>query len=300
MELLRRARRIPSRVALAFNRREYQRRPRSVLSTAQRTFWEENGYLILERHFSLDRVDALNRCVDEVWADSRRHRRPTVADIFIDSPQERRTLLSDAPLEARKAPHKINDLFLESELIRETILETRLSLLLEELLGAPPLVCNSLNLEFGSQQADHCDSIYMSAPVKQYLAATWIALEDCSPDAGPLRFYPGSHKIPPYRFSNGSTAAIYEEMPEYASRMATELARRGLEPEIFLAKAGDVLVWHSQLFHGGETIRDPSRTRRSLVTHYWRARDLRLDHGKVGPGRYYLNRSPQQVPGSPS
>ncbi len=295
MNLLRRVKRLPAKVALTMNRREYRRSPRRVLQDDQRSFWEQNGYLILPGHFSREEMDAVNRFVDEIWVSSKQFRRPTVVDIYIGTSKERRVLLSDAPLEAKRHPYKLNDLFLESDLVRSIVLQQRLSLVLEELLGGPPLVCNTLNLEFGSQQADHYDSLYMAAPVDQHLVATWIGLEDCDPDAGPLRYFPGSHAIPPYRFSNGGTAAVDEEMSSYADRMREELGRRGIEVERFLPKSGDVLIWHSQLFHGGEQINDPSLTRRSLVTHYWRAKDLLGQHGRVGLGRYYLIRPQQQV-----
>ena len=60
----------------------------------------------------------------------------------------------------------------------------------------------------------------------------------------------------------------------------------------FEAEAGDVFIWHAQLYHGGSAIEDQARTRRSLVTHYFRAQDM--DPGAVvdaGGGRYYLQRA---------
>ena len=58
------------------------------------------------------------------------------------------------------------------------------------------------NLEFGSQQEFHFDTFRMPAPIENKMVAAWIALEDVHPDSGPLRYYPGSHKIPPFRFSD--------------------------------------------------------------------------------------------------
>ena len=53
-----------------------------------------------------------------------------------------------------------------------------------------------------------------------------------------------------------------------------ELARHGLKAETFDGQAGDVFLWHANLYHGGAPITDATRTRKSLVVHYWRARDL--------------------------
>lgn len=282
-------------VARPLFRQYYRRRAPRVLTAEQRAFWEANGFLILPGHFSRAQIDKLNGHIDQLWQESRSSRRETVVDIFIGTPQERRTRLSDAPLEARATPYKLNDLYLESDVVRQTVLEERLASVLEDVLEGPPLVCNSLNLEFGSQQRDHTDSLYMPAPVGLYLTASWIALEDGSPDSGPLRYYAGSHKIPPYLFTTGAINAVDEEMPRYYEYMQRELARREIKSETFVPKMGDVFIWHSQLYHGGEPIKNRSLTRRSLVTHYWRAQDVPRRHGTVAPHRYYFRRPPQRV-----
>jgi ectoine hydroxylase-related dioxygenase (phytanoyl-CoA dioxygenase family) len=43
---------------------------------------------------------------------------------------------------------------------------------------------------------------------------------------------------------------------------------RGLKTEKFMAKKGDVLIWHADLMHGGARIQDPRQTRKSLVAHF--------------------------------
>ena len=282
-------------VARPLFRQWYRRSTPRVLSPEQRAFWDANGYVVLPGHFTRAQIDTVNNHIDQLWKESRTTRRETVVDIFIGTEREKRTHLSDAPLEARATPHKLNDLYLESDVIRQTVLEERLASVLEEVLEGPPLVCNSLNLEFGSQQRDHTDSLYMTAPVGLYLAASWIALEDGSPDSGPLRYYAGSHKIPPFLFSTGAITAVDAEMPRYYEYMRRELERRGIKAETFVPKIGDVFIWHSQLYHGGEPIKNRSLTRRSLVTHYWRAQDVPRRHGSVGPHRYYFRRPPQRV-----
>ena len=157
------------------------------------------------------------------------------------------------------------------------------------------IVCNTLNLEFGSQQADHTDSLYMAAPDGEHLIASWIALEDGHLDAGPLRYWPGSHRIAPYRNKGGGLQHRDDEVHVYRAYMAAEVARRGLKVERLVPRAGDLFIWHGQLFHGGEAIADPSRTRRSLVTHYWRARDVEGIHAEIGKGRYWHARKAHQV-----
>ena len=162
------------------------------------------------------------------------------------------------------------------------------------MLEGPPLVCNSLNLEFGSQQRDHTDSLYMTAPVGLYLAASWIALEDGSPDSGPLRYYAGSHKIPPFLFSTGTISAVDDEMPRYYEYMRRELRAAGSRPKRSCRRVATCSSGTASSITAASRSRT-SLTRRSLVTHYWRAQDVPRRHGIVGPHRYYFRRPPQRV-----
>ena len=134
------------------------------------------------------------------------------------------------------------------------------------------MVCNSLNFLWGSQQPDHFDTWYMPPPVANKLVVSSICLEDVRPDAGPLVYYPGTHKIEPYRFSRGGIHAVSEEMPACRAYVEEQVRKIQTERREFLGKAGDVFLWHGQLLHGGTGIRNLNYTRKTLLTHYWRAR----------------------------
>jgi phytanoyl-CoA hydroxylase len=287
---------IAKRVIAKIRTPAYTRKPKPVLTSEQSKFWSENGYLVLPAFFSSGAMDELNALIESLWDTRKTQKTPLVIDAFIGSAREQRMELNHAPDDARTRPYKLNDLYLEFPFVREMVLEKRLAAILEELLGAPPLIVNSLNFEFGSQQNYHTDSLYMTPWKDLNLAATWIALEDCHPDAGPLRYFPGSHKIPPYLFSQGKMTAIDQEMPKYVAYMNAEIKGRGLSEEVFCAKRGDVFIWHSQLYHGGSTIKNPKLTRRSLVTHYFCAKDLPGVHGTIDTGRYYFKRRHQPIP----
>ncbi|MEY3902732.1 MAG: hypothetical protein RL189_2038, partial [Pseudomonadota bacterium] len=252
---------------------ELLRKPKYVLNQAQRVFFEENGYLILEGFYPTSEVDDFLRAIDDLWVQSRKGSTNIVVDIFTETPNQRRVKLSDAPYDARYAPHKLNDLFLEYQNVRDFVLNQAMGAILTELLGKVPLICNTLNFTYGSQQDFHTDSLYMTPLKKLNLIATWAALEDCHPDAGPLVYYPGSHKIKPYLFSNGKMGAIHEEMSAYRKYMDEQVASLNLKVMRFIPKKGDVLIWHSQLFHGGSKIEDKSKTRKSIVTHFYAEED---------------------------
>lgn len=258
--------------------------------------WEKNGFLVLPGFLSSDMVADANKYIDDVMTLKTPESERLVADIFVGTPSERRIFLKDAPGDIRTRPYKLNDLFLESELIRNIVLNDRLSQILGELIGGSVLLCNTLNFEFGSQQDFHTDSLYMTPPKDLNLVATWTALEDCSPDAGPLRYYPGSHRIRPYKFSTGRITAVDSEMVNYKNYMLEQVQKLGLTEQRFCARKGDVFIWHSQLFHGGSPINTPGLTRRSLVAHYFRAADLPGNHACMGRFKYYQQRDHQPVP----
>jgi ectoine hydroxylase-related dioxygenase (phytanoyl-CoA dioxygenase family) len=267
---------------------------RSRLGPEQWAQWQEGGYVVLPGFFGPEQLDRIHAEVDALWAGRRQDDAGLVIDVFIDTPDERRMRFRDAPDEARTLPYKLNDLYLVSRAVRETILDAGLVGVLGELLEGPPIVCNSLSFERGSQQRFHFDTFYMPPPVENRMVASWIALEDADDRAGPLRYYPGSHKIAPYRFSDGRLNAVLDEMPDFDDYIDKQIADAGLTWTTFPAKAGDVFVWHAQLYHGGAEIEDMALTRRSLVTHYFRVEDMDpAAVADVGGGRYYLRRAHQ-------
>jgi ectoine hydroxylase-related dioxygenase (phytanoyl-CoA dioxygenase family) len=269
------------------------RRP-AVLSAAQRAYWETEGFLVLPGFFAGERMDAVSALFDELWARRSTDDLGLVIDAYIDTAQERRIRFKDAPGDARDVPYKLNDLYLVSDLVRELILDRELVKIIDELLDGAPIVCNSLSFERGSQQRFHFDTFYMPPLVENRMLAAWVALEPASEQAGPLRYYPRSHTLPPFHFADGRLKANEEELPAFDAYIEPLLAEHGLEWTAFPAQRGDVFLWHAQLYHGGAPIIDPVLTRRSLVTHYWRACDL--DASMVvdaGEGRYYMARPHQ-------
>ena len=172
--------------------------------------------------------------------------------------------------------------------------------ILDELLDGPPVVCNSLNFIQGSEQREHIDSWFMPPPAPEKMVVTSVCLEDVHPDAGPLFYLPGSQKIQPYIFSNGRIRAIDAEMDKCHAYLDAAIAERGLKRETFLGAKGDVFIWSCQIAHGGTPINDQKRTRKSLVTHYWRANDMARHKLEPENGGYYFAKGHQPVPSDPA
>ncbi len=259
-----------------------------ILTREQVQFWEKNGYIILPGLFQISEVEAVNRIVEQGRSDPRTFGNATV-DVLHGEHSGKRFPAADVPVEALKGPVKINNLFLEKPEVLHLALNERLTRILSELLGGAPMVCNSLNFLWGSQQPDHFDTWYMPPIVPDKMAVSSICLEDVRPDAGPVVYYPGTHKIRPYRFSHGGLKAEREEMWLCREYLEEQLKKMQPERHEYLGKAGDVFIWHGQLLHGGTAIRDLSQTRRTLVTHYWRAKDD-VRAVKMHKTGYYLER----------
>jgi ectoine hydroxylase-related dioxygenase (phytanoyl-CoA dioxygenase family) len=275
-------------------------RSHSGADAALRDHWESFGFAILPAFFSDPQVGTIEELIERQWQERHRPENPVVIDVLDGPLRDRRMYFRDVPDDAKNYPYKLNDLYLVEPEVREFVLDTRLVVILRDLIGGDPAVCNSLNFERGSQQQYHFDTYYMPGPCTGGLVVTSICLEDVHPDAGPLTYYPGSHRILPYRFSHGGVHAVPEEMDAATAYAREQLLERSLVEEEFHGRKGDVFIWHEQLYHGGRPIRDPGLTRKSLVTHYWRADALKLDPGwemrSIGRHRYWLHRHHQPVP----
>jgi phytanoyl-CoA hydroxylase len=77
-------------------------------------------------------------------------------------------------------------------------------------------------------------------------------------------------------------------MPAFDEYYEGELNRRGLKPEGFCPKKGDLFVWHAQLYHGGGRIQNRALSRRSMVNHFWTVEDYREQAVEVRPGKFVL------------
>lgn len=124
----------------------------------------------------------------------------------------------------------------------------------------------------------HQDSYLNPDFLWSYYCAVWIALDDIHEDSGPFEFVPGSHKWPVLRQGLLFNYLTDEQQrsPDWpsftqghiAKLCDAEIERRGAKKERFLAKKGDVLIWHSGLMHRGTVPKDPSLLRKSLICHY--------------------------------
>lgn len=233
------------------------------LPSADVQHWDDFGFLILRGFFQTSAIDDFKRHIDTIWQSRHTAENPSV----IFTPRGGH-YFRDALDEDRSSSYRLVDQYLTDPATRDMCMHPRLVEILHQLMGHTPVVCNTILFEYGSEQEMHSDMFYMPPKTENQMLATWIALDDVTDDNGPLVYVPGSHKLPPHRFSNGKVNAVTEEVAGASLSIQKRMEELGLRREKFLAKRGDVLIWHSNLMHGGEAIRDRSATRTSIVTHY--------------------------------
>lgn len=147
--------------------------------------------------------------------------------------------------------------------------------LLSKLYGRAAFPFQTLNFPVGTQQHYHTDCVHFASIPERFMCGVWVAFEDISPDAGPLVYYPGSHKLPVYL--NESTGIIpksfelgaYATYDQYVSFWQRLVKAYDLQPVEFLPKKGQAIIWAANLLHGGLKQNNRELSRWSQVTHYF-------------------------------
>lgn len=209
----------------------------------------DKGYLILEKFFGEEQIDALN--------------------------QEINQLIEQKEIDFNYSGRKILALDRHSEVANQQFFRNeKLLRIMRFMLGKEVIPFQTLTFLKGSEQRAHSDSIHMTTFPEGYLIAAWIALEDIQPGSGELFYYPGSHRysfVSTEDYDSGNTKWFLgaETNKKYEDKIEEIVKERQPRKEVFLAKKGDVLLWHANLLHGGSPIHDPEKTRKSMVAHYY-------------------------------
>jgi ectoine hydroxylase-related dioxygenase (phytanoyl-CoA dioxygenase family) len=146
--------------------------------------------------------------------------------------------------------------------------------LLSDLYGRHAFAFQTLNFAVGTQQHIHADLVHFCSRPTRFMCGVWLALEDITDGAGPLIYYPGSHKWPVIMPEDigvpmASKDNPYEHYHLLEKAWEAQIAERGAKELPFLPKKGQALIWDANLWHGGARQTDMSLTRHSQVTHYF-------------------------------
>lgn len=208
--------------------------------------WSDKGYAILEGFFSEQEVDGINNEIEKLEKEGTLTPKYTSKKLMF----------------ANRVSQLIND-----------IGNGKMKDILEVLLKREITLFQTINFINGSQQRTHSDSVHMTTFPKGNLIATWVALQDITIDDGPLHYYPGSHKLPYVMNEDCDNVGTKyrlgkKDYTAYEDKIEEVVKESQLEKKDFLAKKGDVLIWHANLLHGGNKVNKVGNTRKSMVFHY--------------------------------
>jgi hypothetical protein len=209
----------------------------------------EHGFMVLPEFFNSEEVARLNTEVDK--------------------------LLETDEVDFNYTGKKIMESFKHSEMINKDYFRNpRLLELLDFVMGKKIVPFHTINFIQGSEQKAHSDSIHMTTEPEGYLVATWTALEATHENNGPLFYYPDSHRLPyitcqDYDSGNNRWLIGNNSYKKYEDKIAEMIAEKNLKKEYFYAEPGDLFIWHANLLHGGDPIKQEGLTRKSMVAHYF-------------------------------
>jgi len=145
--------------------------------------------------------------------------------------------------------------------------------MLYHLYGRKAIPFQTINYKHGSEQHYHSDAIHFNSSPERFMCGVWVALEDITESNGPLFYFPKSHTWPivsnemiGFNILNANQKPTQEIYYDAWNAMVNQA---NCEPERFLAKKGQALIWAANLLHGGSPVVDKSQTRWSQVTHYF-------------------------------
>ncbi|MBO0949961.1 phytanoyl-CoA dioxygenase family protein [Fibrella forsythiae] len=232
------------------------------------TQWRDQGYVILEGALPISWVDGLWQEVETTIDQHEQHSLKASVYQFND---KKETPIKDVPKEKLAGiGARLLEYHNSSVAAKKVMTHRHIATFLDAVFHEPVCVLQSLIFKYGSQQDTHQDFPWVRSKIASHLAAAWIPLEDVHIDAGPLYYYPGSHRMPKFDFGTGILHQVdsFYSPEEFSVYLDKTCAKLGIPQKTLLLKKGDLLLWHGGLAHGGNRIGDATLTRKSFVCHY--------------------------------
>ena len=155
-----------------------------------KNFYDENGYVIIEKVFSDDEADFFNRCI-------RRHANQSFAALI--NPDRYESLLDQD--ERPKSDITLSEIKETSSLARSIMKDKRLVDLLDKFHNSKTIGLSSQFIfkeaysDYSSQAwKPHQDNFYPKNKNAAYITLNWF-LKDADKENGTIFCYPGSHKL---------------------------------------------------------------------------------------------------------
>jgi hypothetical protein len=210
--------------------------------------FHENGFVVLKNIFTEEEIDNVIRDMDE------------------------KGFNLDFPASNLRDEFRVQDFWEHSKAIKNLSCKNEILNTLEMLYEREPMPFQTLNFKIGSRQAAHSDSIHFSSLPSRFMCGVWVALEDMTESNGTVYYCPGSQNLQEYDFTHiypVPDRTTYDNYKDYEVFMEELVEKRNFKKVPFYAKKGDVLIWSSNIIHGGMPVLDENATRYSQVTHYY-------------------------------
>lgn len=230
-----------------------------------------DGYVVIPKAVSDEVLEGANRDIEKAWQGGWPGLKMEVYSI----PGQPHAV-TDVDAKFQNETHKLLDTYVFMRSAAEVAAAPAVVEFMTAVFEDQPKAFQQLTFGWGSQQAIHKDTAYVKIDGNPMsMMATWVALEDISEGTGELEYYVGSHKAPDYIFGGISKwlEANPSQFDDFLAALHVDAKTYNQPKAKFLAKAGDVLIWHADLAHGGSPITKPGVTRKSIVTHFTAARN---------------------------
>jgi len=218
------------------------------LTEYQKIFYQENGYVILSRVFSV------TECQDFVT--------------HMEDLQNGKKNLEHFGQQSNYGFRTFNQ-HLYDPWALNFLIHPRLAKTLADCMGDEAEAIQTMHFYQGSEHPRHQDQYYLPDCM-----SAWIAMVDVTDKNGPLCVQPGSHrgrlitkKDVSMEFSLGET---YEDQQtnHYFPAVEKVFVENGVEEMELQASQGDVVLFHGRLIHGGAKVKKPGSPRHALACHY--------------------------------
>jgi phytanoyl-CoA hydroxylase len=224
------------------------------------------GYLTFSIGLDADFAAAFDADLDRLWEE-----RPV--DLAVAPKSGDRVSFRDIEETHRDFGYRIADLHSHTRTALDLYLHPEIFRMVELIFEQRAVAFQSLYFQFGSEQGLHRDPMFVVTEPPSHLVASWIALQDITPECGPLLYVPRSHRMPWFEFEHDTVAlgkkeGAQDKRVEWSLHRTKLIEEMNLEVKEFAAKQGDVFLWHSGLLHGGARVKNPRSTRKSFVVHY--------------------------------
>jgi len=218
------------------------------LTPAQKTFYQENGYLVLERVFSQEECQRFVKHMEDLHAG-----RKELEGFFQQDKYGARTF----------------NQHLYDPVVLDLLINPRLHKPLADCFGGEPEGIQTMHFYEGSEHPLHQDQYYLPDCM-----SAWIAMGRVDENNGPLIVQPGSNRgrlitksDVPMTLLPGETYEL-QQHNRYFPTVKQVFDENGTDAVQVMVNAGDVVLFDGKLIHGGAEILKPRTRRHALACHY--------------------------------